>query len=286
VDRSRVRRSTSTVARGGANDTIVDCMSMLAKPRSAQRFVREMRGPSARVVDLGCLWTEKGPNQRSICPRLATNHFDLCARIHSDLLERDIDIARARAALERGGKRRVGAADGGDGLDALLPAALGDVDRRALGRGRDAELGGAGRARRGLGRALALRDLAGDAAADLELRDVDGVRVELAVGRSAPVRRGEDRGGEDKAQRDMRDGGQQYNKPDTHVPGEVHLTFDTAVRRGRTGAASADARHAASAKRAVNCMVRVGCGGEVYECKARGGLAQVKNERTVTDGNE
>jgi hypothetical protein len=60
-------------------------------------------------------------------------------------------------------------------------------------------------------------------------------------------------------------------KKDTHVPGEVHLTFDTAVRRGRTGAASADARHAASAKRAVNCMMRAECGGEVYECKARAG---------------
>jgi hypothetical protein len=41
----------------------------------------------------------------------------------------------------------------------------------------------------------------------------------------------------------------------TYVVGEVHFTFDTAVRRGSTGAASAPARHTKSATKKVNCMM-------------------------------
>jgi hypothetical protein len=98
----------------------------------------------------------------------------------SDLLQRDVDVARARAARERRGERLVRATDRRDGLDALLPAALGHVECRALDHGRDAELRVAGRARRRRGATLALRDLARNAAADPEDGDVHGVRVERA----------------------------------------------------------------------------------------------------------
>ena len=58
--------------------------------------------------------------------------------------ERHVDIARRGAGAERRGERHVLAALLERGLDVLLPAALGDVDRVALLDGVDGEGRGAG----------------------------------------------------------------------------------------------------------------------------------------------
>jgi hypothetical protein len=111
--------------------------------------------------------------------QLSTVHIRIS--MPSELLERDVNVARARAALERRGERLVGAADGRNSLNALLPAALGHVERRTLGHRHDAELRVAGRARRRLGVALALCNRARNAPADLQDCNVHSVRVERAV---------------------------------------------------------------------------------------------------------
>jgi hypothetical protein len=106
----------------------------------------------------------------------------------SDLHERDINIPCARAACKRRRERFVRAAHQRDRLNPLLPAALAHIERCALLHRRNAEPRAAGRACRRSRAALALRDRARDASADLQLRDVDRVCVERAARRSACVR--------------------------------------------------------------------------------------------------
>lgn len=99
----------------------------------------------------------------------------------SDLRQRHVHVACARPASKRRSERLVLTTGCSHRLYALLPAALADVDGRALLDGGDRELGatiGAG----GRGRvALAELDGAGNAAAYLQQGDVGLVRVEGAV---------------------------------------------------------------------------------------------------------
>lgn len=90
----------------------------------------------------------------------------------------NVNVTRARALVERRRERLVLSADLECRLDALLPTTLRHVDRRAGGGGGNRELDTVGLANGRCGVTLALLDCTGDAATDLELRDVGVVEVE------------------------------------------------------------------------------------------------------------
>lgn len=91
-----------------------------------------------------------------------------------------IHVARRRAASARP-RQAAGRADSPCGADALLPAALGDVDGGARGGGLQRELGAARLADGARGRALALGYRARDAPADAELCYILVVKNDVTV---------------------------------------------------------------------------------------------------------
>ncbi|TPX15398.1 uncharacterized protein E0L32_004378 [Thyridium curvatum] len=96
------------------------------------------------------------------------------------VIQRELDVALARAAGARGleAARR---AHGPRRAHALLPPALGDVDRGPALDGAERELGAARRARRAGRRPAALLDRARDAAADAQLGHVLVVEDDVAA---------------------------------------------------------------------------------------------------------